>query len=399
MKIILYVLDGCQLRALESTDTPEARELKRRARIYTDAQTIYPSLTGPGHASILTGVKPGAHGLVSHMYWAWDSGAKNIYSDAAFESPTVFEFLSTRGFRAKGYGNYFRRGLADAPTRRVLKWLANRVEGSPTASNLVDSIPLVERLVKRGVAGTLEGVEEKIVDSTEQLYYVVDNSVDKASHRYGPSSTEYVGTLERALGNILSLINRLDSAGQEYALIVTSDHGHTGVEEKLDVEALDLSEVGYPIRETKLVNANLVVTYGGGDVSAAALVVSRHIQFYLRDKSKIGRLKKALEEKPFVDRILVGDEIAEWGVSNPRTGDIIGGLKENFGFAELPIGERGDHGGFTEDEMRVPLWILGTRIRPGVARGGGTLCVAPTICSLLGVGLNGTRFHADPLDV
>lgn len=400
IKVVLYVLDGCQVRALESLETPEAKELRRRARIYLDAQTIYPSLTGPGHASILTGVRPGAHGLVSHMFWEWGSGVKNIYSDAAFESPTVFELLSRRGFRAQGHANYFRRGLSDPPLRRALKWVASRVEGSAAISSLVDSLPPIERFLKRGVAGTLEGVDQKVVESSEPLHYVVDNHVDKASHKYGPTSTEYSRSLERALANILSLTNRLDSAGQEYTLIVTSDHGHTDVEHKLDADALDLSDVGYTIRDTKILNANLVVEYGTpSETTAVSVVVSRHLQLYVKDKSKVGRLRSALAAKPFMDRVLVGGEIVELGVWNARTGDIIGGLKENVGFAELPIGLRGDHGGFCEDEMRVPLWLIGTRIRPGAVRGGDTVSIAPTICTLLGVGRDGAGFHGEPLNL
>ncbi|PSO09404.1 hypothetical protein B9Q04_00600 [Candidatus Marsarchaeota G2 archaeon BE_D] len=397
MKVILYVLDGCQVKALKRVDTLEAREIRRRALIYENAKTIYPSLTGPGHASILTGVQPGSHGLISHMYWDWDGGVKNIYSDAAFESPTLFELLAKRGVKSQGHGNYFRRGINDPYTRRMLKWLANRVEGSATISSAVDSMPVLERFVKRRVAGTLEGVDEKIADSAEPVHYVVDNHVDKSSHKYGPESTEYHKSIESALSSILQLLNTLDSRRQEYTVIVTSDHGHMSVDDKLQADDLDLSGAGYPIKETKLLNANLVVTYGEAEVTAVAVVVSRHIQVYVKDKTKIGRIAQALYSKRFVDRLLVGGEIGEWGVTNARTGDIIGSLKENMGFAELPIGERGDHGGFTDDEMNVPLWLLGPRIAPATKSGGRTVDIAPTVHRLLGVNPNGARYDGEPL--
>ncbi|MEM3710457.1 MAG: alkaline phosphatase family protein [Thermoprotei archaeon] len=400
MKIILYVLDGCQVGALSQVGTPEARELEKRALIYTDAQTIYPSLTGPGHASILTGVRPTTHGLISHMYWDREGGSiKNIYSDSAFESPTLFELLSQRGVKSLGHGNYFRRGIADTYSRRALKWLANRLEGSATISSAVDAMPFLERFVKRKVAGTLEGVDEKIADSSENVHYVVDNHVDKSSHKYGPTSTQYFKSIEEAMSNILELLNTLDSRRQEYTVIVTSDHGHTSVDNKLTADALDLKEVGYPLREAKLLNSNLVVFYGGAEITAVSVVVSRHIQVYLKDKSKIGRVREALLAKPFIDRLLVGGEIDEYGAGNRRTGDIIGSFKENIGFAELPIGEKGDHGGFTEDEMRVPLWLISTRINPGTKRGGATVDIAPTVYSLLGLSLNGERFHGEPLRI
>lgn len=399
MKAILYVLDGCQVKALDQVDTPEAREVRRRALIHQNAKTIYPSLTGPGHASILTGVRPGGHGLISHMYWDWSGTIKNIYSDAAFESPTLFELLGEDGIKSQGHGNYFRRGINDPFTKKTLKWIANRVEGSAAISSAVDSMPILERFVKRRVAGTLDGVDEKISDSPEPVHYVVDNHVDKSSHKYGPTSTEYRKSIESAMSNILQLLNTLDSRRQEYVVIVTSDHGHMSVDEKLNAEQLDLQEVGYPIREIKLLNANLVVTYGTTEITAVSVVVSRHIQVYVKDKSKIGRITQALYAKPFIDRLLVDKEIDEWGVGNTRTGDIIGSFKENMGFAELPIGERGDHGGFTDDEMLVPLWILGPKIKPGIRSGGGTVDIAPTIHALLGANPNGTRFDGKPISL
>lgn len=398
MKTIIYVLDGCQVKALNQVDTPEARLIRRRALVYENAKTIYPSLTGPGHASILTGVRPGSHGLISHMYWDWkEGGVKNIYSDAAFESPTLFELLAKQGIKSQGHGNYFRRGINDPYTRKMLKWLANRVEGSAAISSAVDSMPTLERFVKRRVSGTLEGVDERIADSAEPVHYVVDNHVDKSSHKYGPASTEYHNSIESALSNIQQLINTLDSRRQDYTVIVTSDHGHMSVDDKLKAEDLDLKEAGYPIKETKLLNANLVVTYGGAETTAVVVVVSRHIQAYVKDKTKIGKIAQALYAKGFVDRLLMGKEIGEWGVANTRTGDIIGSLKENMGFAELPIGERGDHGGFTDDEMCVPLWLLGPRTPPATRTGARTIDIAPTIHTLLGAEPDGARYDGQPL--
>jgi predicted AlkP superfamily pyrophosphatase or phosphodiesterase len=400
MKAILYVLDGCQVDALRQVDTPEARELRRRALIYEGAETIYPSLTGPGHASIITGVKPGAHGLVSHMYWDWGgAAAKNIYSDAAFQRPTVFKLLSESGVMSQGHGNYFRGGLNDPPTKRALKWLAGRLEASAAVSSLVDSMPRVEKLLKRSVAGSLEGLEQRITESRDQVHYVVDNRVDKASHKYGPDSTEYAATLEDSCSNIMSLLNALESARQDHLLIVTSDHGHMAIKHKVDADSLDLNEVGLPIRDTMVLNANLVVTYGTVGVEAVAVVVSRHIQVYVKDKTKIGRIAQALSKKPYIHKLLVGSGIHEWGVANQRTGDIIGGFRDNVGFAELPIGERGDHGGFSRQEMEVPLWFIGPNIGPGVKRGAHTVDIAPTLCGLLGVSTDGTRFDGEVLTI
>jgi predicted AlkP superfamily pyrophosphatase or phosphodiesterase len=397
MKIILYVLDGCQVKALDRVNTPEARELRKRALIYKNAKTIYPSLTGPGHASIITGVTPGTHGLISHMYWDWNGGVKNIYSDAAFESPTVFELLSKQDLKSQGHGNYFRRGINDSFTRKTMKWFANRLESSAFISNAVGSVPQIERFVKRGVAGTLKDVDIRIAESNEPIHYVVDNHVDKSSHKYGPSSTEYYRSIEAAMSNIIELTNTLDSRREEYAVIVTSDHGHMSVDDKVSADVLDLQTVGYPIKETKLLNANLIVFYGTNEITAVSVVVSRHVQVYVKDKTKIGKIRNALCEKPFIDKLLVGKGIDSWGVNNPRTGDIIGSFKENIGFVELPIGEKGDHGGFTDDEMCVPLWMLGTKVKSGVAVGGKTVDVVPTVYSLLGAKPNGVSFHGESL--
>jgi predicted AlkP superfamily pyrophosphatase or phosphodiesterase len=390
-------MDGCQVDALNKVDSPEATETKKRALIVDHASTIYPSLTGPGHASILTGVQPAKHGLVSHMYWDWSSGIHNIYSDQAFEAPTIFELLSKRGFKSEGHGNYFRKGITDSFGKKTLKWVANRAEKSTLITNTLESMPGFEKFLKKSVAGTVERLDEKVADSDAPLHYVLDNRVDKASHKHGPNSTDYSDAIRTAMANLLGLMNALDSRKQEYVIFVTSDHGHTTVDDKVNGADLDLSEVGLPIKKSEVINANLIVEYGSGSTDAVAVVVSRHIQVYLRDKSKTAKVTEALMKKRFVDKLLVGQQIAEAGVANQRTGDIIGGFKDNIGFVELPIGEKGDHGGFTEKEMLVPLWVIGSKVKPGTIQGGGTVDIAPTIFSLLGT--DEARFDGKPINI
>jgi len=390
-------MDGCQVDALNRVDSSEANEAKRKALIVEPTSTIYPSLTGPGHASILTGVLPAKHGLISHMYWDWGSGIHNIYSDQSFEAPTLFELLSKRGFKSEGHGNYFRRGITDPFSKKTLKWVANRAEKSTFITNTLESMPGFEKFLKRSVAGTVERLDEKVADSNAPLHYVLDNRVDKASHKHGPNSTDYSNAIQTAMANLVGLINALESRKQDYVIFVTSDHGHTTVDDKVNAADLDLSEVGLPIKNSEVINANLIVEYGQSSTEAVAVVVSRHIQVYLKDKSKTARVTEALAKKRFVDKLLIGDQIAGTGVANPRTGDIIGGFKDNVGFIELPIGEKGDHGGFTEKEMLVPLWVIGSKVKPGTVHGEGTVDIAPTIFSLLKT--DEARFDGKPINI
>ncbi|PSN85245.1 hypothetical protein B9Q11_00190 [Candidatus Marsarchaeota G2 archaeon ECH_B_SAG-F08] len=395
MKIVLYVLDGLQVDALNSIETPESLELKKRAVLVEQANTIYPSLTGPGHASILTGLLPSSHGLISHMYWDFRKGLKNIYSDSAFQSSTLFELLAQKGIKSAGHGNYFRRGISDGAKKRFLKWMANKLERASFVTNALEAMPVVERYLKKSVAGTLKNVQDKVVNSNATVHYILDNSTDKASHKYGPLSSEYHNAIEKGLCTLLDLINALDSKGEQYVVFVTSDHGHTTVDSKLNAQDMDLGEIGLPILKSKVINANLILEYGQASTEAVCVIVSRHVQVYLKDKSKTKKVAECLLKKGFFDRLLIGEEIEKIGVSNKRTGDIIGSLKDDFGFVEMPIGVKGDHGGFTQKEMNVPLWILGNKIVPQKIKRADVIDIAPTIFALLG--LNGAKFDGSAI--
>jgi len=61
----------------------------------------------------------------------------------------------------------------------------------------------------------------------------------------------------------------------------------------------------------------------------------------------------------------------------------------------MPIGVKGDHGGFTQKEMNVPLWILGNKIVPQKIKRADVIDIAPTIFALLG--LNGAKFDGSAI--
>ena len=201
-RVALISIDGLRPDALSEDRTPNILALAERGAFAIAAQTIVPSTTLPGHASMLTGVEPSAHGITFDEY-------RETFQ---LTTPTVMALA-----RAAGKHTVMVVG------KNKLKQLA--------PAGTLDSFVLTTR-------GDADVVNEAIVlvPAGFDLLVVHLPQADQTGHASGWMSAEYltqVQLTDEAVGRLISVLP------PETTVIVTADHGGQlrahGTKDKLDM--------------------------------------------------------------------------------------------------------------------------------------------------------------------
>ncbi len=395
MEVVFFLLDGCRPDILRVADAPNIHMLMNKGTVAEKCYTVYPSLTAVGHMSILTGCYPEKTGIVTHFYWdRRERKFYEIFSDEFCRCETIFEILDRRGMSGGVYGAYFRRGARDTFKKRILRRTAGFVsKNMGFLMNFLVKHPSLYRTLRRRVVGHFEEFIDDFRKHKHSFYYVMFNDVDKAGHKYGPESSEYrrtIGVIDEKIGFFLDELRR--DPGRKVVVVVAADHGQKTLSKKISLEALELAEAGYNISDVREASAAYLVkysSYSGGNAYAA--IVSRHIQIWLENPDDAHRLARVLGSRKEFEDIRLKENLGRYKLINDRTGDIVFSLSNGFGFDFLPIGERGDHGGLTEEEMVVPLILWGKGIPEGNIPVCRTIDITPTILKLLGVNDSSTQ--------
>ncbi|MDB5048501.1 MAG: hypothetical protein JWO30_1572 [Fibrobacteres bacterium] len=194
-KVLIIGIDGLRADAFRLADTPNLDSLKRDGALAAHAVTDVLARSGPGWTSVLTGV------------WSWKHGAR----DNAFT-----------GYRAELYPNFMDR-LADARPGTVAGAVVN---WKPIGSNLFG---------RRGF-WVAPGDDKAVTEEAERLIgkgipdvlFVHFDGVDHAGHTFGfsPDDPFYMWAVEKIDGWVGRLTQAVRGrTGEEWLIIVTSDHG------------------------------------------------------------------------------------------------------------------------------------------------------------------------------
>lgn len=397
MEVVFFLLDGCRPDKLKEANTPNIDELKENGTIVLKCKTVYPSLTAVGHMSILTGCYPEKTGIITHFYWDWNERRfYEIFSDEYCQAKTIFEILAEKGLSGGVYGAYFRRGARDSFKKRILRKTAGFVsEHMNFIMNFLVKHPSLYKKLRTRVVGAFNEFIRDYKEGKHSFYYMMFNDTDKAGHKYGSDSKEYLKVIEeldKKIGEFLDLSKKL---GRKTAVVVSADHGHISLRSKIGIEKLDLSDAGYEMENVEYVSAAALIHYRGekGD-SIHAAVVSRHVQFWFEDKNRISVVADLLSQRKEFEDIRIKDQLSEYRLVNERTGDLALAVSNGYGFDFLPIGEKGDHGGLSMEEMYVPLIFGGEGVEAQILKEGRVVDIMPTILKLLGVKYSDVQGHS-----
>jgi predicted AlkP superfamily pyrophosphatase or phosphodiesterase len=394
---------------------PTLRLLARTGVAARGARSVFPSVTYPSHTTMVTGVPPALHGIVTnvapdpgegnHEGWRW-------YSED-IKVPTVWGVAAAAG-RAVALVNW------PVTVGARVRWLVPEYwrAGTPDDAKLTRAmstpglLPAVEaqfpdlwkKFTPPTVAdeATADVVVHLIGSAPLDLVFAHIWQTDDDQHNFGPWSPRAIAALENADRQLGRMIDAAKAAWpwSRTAVVVVSDHGFATATRLVKPGALlrdrgfvTLDEAGHPktARATVMTDGGLAFFYvAQGDETTRAALGTLLATLAAQPASGIGRVYDA---KAVRDR--GGDPTAAFAIeAAPGVAFARGYVGPADGVAKTP----GQHG-YDPDrpEMRASFLIAGGAIAPRQLELIGLVDVAPTIAAIMGLALPSATGHALPI--
>jgi len=402
-RVVVISVDGLMPDAYLEPDAhglavPTLRSLVARgaaARVHG----VMPTVTYPSHTTLVTGVPPRVHGIVTNKPldpldknldgWRWyaeDIAVPTLYQavEAQHRVAALIVWPVTVGARASVVvPEYWRAGGVD--DQKLLRALST--------PGLLDEVARAEPALWRlltppDIQDHAQFAIARHVLATRRpdLMLVHVFALDDAQHAHGPWSTEASATIEavdRELGALLGDLER-SADWPRTTLVVVSDHGFARVDHEIRLGALF---VKHGLIRTDSEGAPTAADVGVVASGGSALI-------YVIDPARRAAIDVALGELgDHVARRIEHDELvalggdprasfalvaaAGHGFVDKRTGDVVG-----------EVSPRGTHGWPPSDpQMAASFVAFGPRV-PHAALGTIEMTdIAPTIARWLGVPL------------
>lgn len=203
---VLIVIDGLGAIPLRA-HAGHARRLTADMNRKDIAYSVFPTTTASGLTSVLTGVHPGEHGLVGYQ-------VLDAVSDRVFNQLTDWESAGIDPFSWQPVPTIFERAAEDGRAAFAVGVAAYAASGFTRAT-----LRGAAFVAARTPAERVEAAYELAAANAGALVYCYLPEVDKAGHRYGIASSEWVSALE----DIDAAMNTPVPPG--VGVLVTADHG------------------------------------------------------------------------------------------------------------------------------------------------------------------------------
>ncbi|MFL5615129.1 MAG: alkaline phosphatase family protein [Gemmatimonadaceae bacterium] len=206
-RVILVILDGLRADAIDVFGLDTLQRLRKTTAHTSAARTVEPSVTWAVMTSLMTGVAPAVHGVVSERIHLPRPKAKlhplpATLDDAGLPSTAV---------------------LCSIP--RLFRPVASAIGRKLGVGHL--------RFVGEGAEDILESARDRLADQRRGLIFLHWPDADAAGHDHGWMSPEYANacnTLDRTMAALLRLIDLENDP--ETLLIALADHGGGGIDPK-----------------------------------------------------------------------------------------------------------------------------------------------------------------------
>lgn len=217
-KVLVIGIDGVRPDALSRAETPNLDRLIRAGAFSDRAQTGLPTISGPGWASLLTGVWKEKHGIMSNDF-PFPESRLDRYPDFLTRIERVRPELRTFA-------------VADWPPLIEAQTADDGTTAPPILSDAID----VRVALDGGRIGWAEADERSIAAAEEEIrqfdpaaLFVYLGNPDEVSHHTGSIEDEYIASIERAdrhIGRLVEAIYARPSyAAEDWLIIVSTDHG------------------------------------------------------------------------------------------------------------------------------------------------------------------------------
>lgn len=409
-RVVLISIDALrpEFYLREGDGAYPAATLKRLARegaYAKEVEDVFPSVTYPNHATMITGVRPARHGVIYNdawdpafrrkgWYWfasdlkartLWDAVREAKGTSAGLSWPVTVDAPLDWNI-PEGAGSKPDRvtALRDRSTRGLLAEV-EAAAGPLTAQRLTGEPPWDAFLAKAAVA--------ILTSHKPHLLLVHIVQCDGAQHEHGREHDAVRAAVKGADAAVAEILDGLKAAGveRETTVIVTGDHGF-----------LDYRKVVAPnfvLREAGLI---------AGDKDAFAWQAVAHVSaaaagVYVREGGKMSAAdvekllrEKAVREGQRLYNIVTRAELDALGAMpgaafglEAEPGYSLSGSLNPKEFVRDAGGTKGTHGYLpSRPELRTGLILWGRGVKPGaVLEQARLIDVAPTAAKLMGVSM------------
>jgi predicted AlkP superfamily pyrophosphatase or phosphodiesterase len=333
--VIIISIDGFPADALwdDRVPIPAIRELAKNGAWSTALIPSTPTVTWPNHHSIVTGVHPEKHGVLTNGIFVRPGPGEPIWRDNDVDRDQLSDYPTI-------YDLAYQSGLQTAE----VNWPVTRNTNTfhDTFPDAVDPVThtnpeLRSEMVELGLladeteaAYQVGGVARDYVRTKVATHLIRSRTpnlllfhllnVDSSHHQHGKQSGPGNTALAYADANVRMIINALEEAGvrDQTTIFIVSDHGFMNVTRRIQPNIL-LRQNG--LLETddsgSIENAKVQVLSNGG----TAMVFATDPQTREEDIAEARSLFEGLEG---VERVLDPSQYAEFGLPDPTDNQNMG---------------------------------------------------------------------------
>lgn len=414
--VIVISFDAVSCEDLEVlSKLPNFSRVIKEGALIKNVESIYPSLTYPAHATIVTGKYPKNHGIINNTVRDFKSDNPEWYwYRKSIKGDTIYDIAEKNGLKTCSilWPISGRSKITyNMPEICCTRSYENQIIKSALAGSLVYQIKMNKRFgyLRQGIKQpyldnfAMEVAKKTIREEKPNLLLLHLVDVDSQKHIYGSKSKEVRKALERhdkRLGEIIEVL-KFSGIYNESTIIALGDHS------QLDVKkAVRLNSILYKNNMIKI-NDNKIKKY-----KAIAKSCDGCTYIYLNDKkdnetkSKIKKILNNLrvQEGSPVEEIYEEKEISNLGADTEAA--FMVEAKEGYYFIDEVLGEtieeitindnckvkhklKGAHGYLPSRKNYKTFFIAsGKGVKNGIILEDGKLINhGPTIAKLLGITL------------
>ena len=301
---ILISFDGFRWDYLDRGLTPNMQKLIDRGVRAQSLQPCFPSKTFPNHISILTGMYPENHGVISNNIYDFNTGKKyKLSNETEIRNPKWYLgefFWETAQRNGIKTASYFWPGSQLTAEYRRPDYFEEYEQNRP---------------YKKRVDGIIDWLQLPYKDRPKflTLYYSL---TDTYGHRYGPDSPEVnsaISKLDSVTGYLLqrlSEIGKMDSTN----IILVSDHGMTNVSSK---RAINIEKIldGYNFYSSDF--GPFMAINSDEDIDVICSILKKHENHYKVYKKENVPEYYHYSHHPFINPIVVIADLG-WSLGTNR---------------------------------------------------------------------------------
>ena len=422
-KVILVSLDALAGDEYELIrQLPGFSKLLARGAWCTEEESVYPTLTYPCHASMVTGCTPGVHGIVNNH--AFDPGAEpprwNFYA-TRLKKPALWDYANRAGKKTLAMswpvsaGGAIRWAMPEMTPAKPKIWNGDSFikqlgvfakYGTPlfAIQNLLrrSGLPKAWFLGKQPdldecmLASFLRALERYPFDIALLHVY----GMDDAKHQHGAASAQAHAFLKRYDAFTQKLLEYADAQkekGNSVLLLITGDHSQRNAHSMIHGNFL-LEQMGLcRVENGRLASWKAYVDSGDG----MAYVYLNRPQEEAERAQILARIRERFSAHPGIAAVMGPEEFIPLGC-DPAAALVLEGA-DGYGFAKGVAGPRNgiDGNGVSRNspralhgylpsrrDYRTMLLACGDGIRQGEIGRMSIMDLLPTICKWMEIPLN-----------